>query len=89
LSIFVSGQSFPVEVLPHWLRQTTWIFPQAQGFIGARLLLAPSPANANAFLLHLVALLVQLALYGGAGYLLVTSGIRRVRREGLVQVPPA
>ncbi|MEZ4622263.1 MAG: ABC transporter permease [Caldilineaceae bacterium] len=88
LSVVVSGQSFPVEVLPDWLRQATWIFPQAQGFIGARLLLAPAADNAT-FWPHLGALLVQLALYGGLGFLLVTSGIRRVRREGLVQVPPA
>lgn len=88
LSIVVSGQSFPVEVLPDWLRQLTWLFPQAQGFIGARLLLASPTANAVPFWPHLVALLVQLLIYGGLGYLLVTSGIRRVRREGLVQVPP-
>jgi len=89
VSIVVSGQSFPVEVLPSWLRQITWIFPQAQGFIGARLLLAASPPGDDPLLFHLTALLVQLTCYGGLGYLLVRSGIRRVRREGLVQVPPA
>lgn len=89
LSIVVSGQSFPVEVLPDWLRQATWIFPQAQGFIGARLLLAQESATVLPMWPHLIALLIQLALYGGFGYLLVASGIRRVRREGLVQVPPA
>ena len=89
LSIVVSGQSFPMEVLPFWLRQVTWIFPQAQGFIGARLLLAPATASSAPFWPHLVALLVHLSIYGGLGFLLVTSGIRRVRREGLVQVPPA
>ena len=89
LSIVVSGQSFPVEVLPDWLRQATWIFPQAQGFIGARLLLAPVTASSAPFWPHLAALLLHLTLYGGLGFLLVTSGIRRVRREGLVQVPPA
>lgn len=89
LSIVVSGQSFPVEVLPDWLRQATWIFPQAQGFIGARLLLTPASAETMFIWPHLTGLLLQLALYGSVGYLLVTKGIQRVRREGLVQVPPA
>ncbi|MCB0125130.1 MAG: hypothetical protein KDE58_22900 [Caldilineaceae bacterium] len=88
LSVVVSGQSFPVEVLPAWLRLATWIFPQAQGFIGARLLLAPASVGPTLFWPHLAALFFQLLLYGSVGYLLVTKGIRRVRREGLVQVPP-
>lgn len=90
LSIVVSGQSFPVEVLPKELvAPGNFNICPAQGFIGARLLLAPETASSAPFWPHLGALLLHLAIYGGLGFLLVTSGIRQVRREGLVQLPPA
>ena len=41
----VSGRIFPIEVLPQWLRNFTWIFPQAQGIIGARMLFSPRPES--------------------------------------------
>ena len=85
----VSGRLFPVEELPGWLRNFTWIFPQAQGFLGARFLLSPDPANLALFWPRFIALTIQLILYGSLGIWLVNKGIYRVRREGLVQVPPA
>jgi hypothetical protein len=84
----VSGRTFPVEVLPKWLLAFTWILPQAQGFIGARLLLSPQAATRALFWPRLLALTVQLVIYGTLGVWLVRTGIARVRREGLVQVPP-
>jgi hypothetical protein len=85
----VSGRVFPIEVLPIWLLSFTWIFPQAQGFIGARFLLSEDPASLGLFLPRLIALTVQFFLYGVLGIWLVKTGIHKVRREGLVQVPPA
>lgn len=89
ISHVVSGRTFPVEVLPRWLLHFTWVFPQAQGFIGARLLLSPRGESLALFWPHLAALTVQLVVYGGLGVWLVNTGMARVRREGLVQVPPA
>jgi hypothetical protein len=85
----VSGRTFPVEILPAWLLGFTWIFPQAQGFIGARLLLSPQASMRALFWPRLLALTVQLVVYGTVGVWLVSTGIAKVRREGLVQVPPA
>lgn len=89
ISQVVSGRTFPVEVLPGWLLAFTWIFPQAQGFIGARLLLSPQATTRALFWPRLLALTVQLVVYGTLGVWLVNTGIAKVRREGLVQVPPA
>lgn len=88
LSLIVSGKTFPIEVLPPWLLNFTWIFPQAQGFIGARLLLSPE-VDSNQFWLHLMALTGQSLIYGCLGIWFVITGIEKVRRDGLVQVPPA
>lgn len=88
VSLIVSGKTFPIEVLPPWLLHLTWIFPQAQGFIGARLLLSPQ-AESGTFWPHLLALSAQLVIYGSLGTWLVISGIAKVRKDGLVQVPPA
>ncbi|MEM7131661.1 MAG: hypothetical protein AAF702_35435 [Chloroflexota bacterium] len=88
VSMIVSGKTFPIEVLPSWLLSFTWLFPQAQGFIGARLLLS-SPTDTGVFWPHLVALTAQLLIYGGLGIWFVVNGIEKVRRDGLVQVPPA
>ncbi|MCZ6676531.1 MAG: hypothetical protein O7E52_04700 [Candidatus Poribacteria bacterium] len=85
----VSGRLFPIEVLPRWLLNFTWIFPQAQGFIGARMLLLPGPEGLALFRPRFIALTIQLVVYGALGIWLVNTGIARVRREGLVQVPPA
>ena len=85
----VSGRLFPIEVLPKWLRAFTWIFPQAQGFIGARLLLSPDPASLAAFWPRFIVLTIQFVVYGVVGIWLVNKGIHKVRQEGLVQVPPA
>ncbi|MFC1718712.1 hypothetical protein ACFL6S_33985 [Candidatus Poribacteria bacterium] len=85
----VSGRLFPIEVLPQWLRNFTWIFPQAQGIIGARMLFSPRPESMAAFWPRLIAVTIQLIVYGVLGIWLVNKGIAKVRREGLVQVPPA
>jgi hypothetical protein len=85
----VSGRNFPIEVLPQWLRNFTWIFPQAQGFIGARMLFSPKSESLAAFLPRFIAVTIQLIIYGSLGIWLVNKGIDKIRREGLVQVPPA
>lgn len=85
----VSGRIFPIEVLPRLLRNFTWIFPQAQGIIGARMLFSPRPESLMAFWPRFIAVTIQLMVYGGLGIWLVNKGIEKVRREGLVQVPPA
>jgi ABC-type multidrug transport system permease subunit len=85
----VSGRLFPIEVLPKWLLSFTWIFPQAQGFIGARMLFSAQPESMAAFWPRFIALTIQFVVYGGVGIWLVTKGIDKVRQEGLVQVPPA
>jgi hypothetical protein len=85
----VSGQTFPVEALPPWLRSLGWIFPRAQGLVGARLLLTPQGGALPSFWPRLAALTVQLAVYGALALWLVRTGVAKVRREGLVQVPPA
>ena len=85
----VSGKIFPIEVLPIWLLSFTWIFPQSQGFIGARFLLSLDPESFAMFWPRLIALTIQFFVYGGLGIWLVRVGIAKVRREGLVQVPPA
>lgn len=85
----VSGRIFPIEVLPQWLRNFTWIFPQAQGIIGARMLFSTRPESLAAFWPRLIAVTIQLIVYGAVGIWLVNKGIAKVRREGLVQVPPA
>ncbi|NKB65677.1 MAG: hypothetical protein GKR89_01330 [Candidatus Latescibacteria bacterium] len=89
ISQIVSGRMFPIEVLPEWLLYFTWIFPQSQGFIGARFLLSPEGDNLELFWPRLLVLTVQGVVYGGLGIYLVKKGIEKVRREGLVQVPPA
>jgi ABC-2 type transport system permease protein len=89
ISHIVSGRTFPIEVLPRWLLNLTWIFPQAQGFIGARFLLSSQEETLTLFWPHLVALTIQLVVYGALGSWLVSTGVAKVRREGLVQVPPA
>lgn len=85
----VSGRIFPIEILPRWLQSFTWIFPQAQGIIGARMLFSPRPESLAAFWPRFIAVTIQLMVYGGLGIWLVNKGIGKVRREGLVQVPPA
>jgi len=85
----VSGRLFPIEVLPQWLRNFTWIFPQAQGIIGARALFSSRPGSLAIFWPRLIAATIQLIVYGVLGIWLVNKGIAKVRREGLVQVPPA
>jgi len=89
ISHIVSGRTFPIEVLPRWLLVFTWIFPQSQGFIGARFLLSSQTESLELFWPRLAALTVQLVIYGGLGLWLVDKGIDKVRQEGLVQVPPA
>ena len=85
----VSGRNFPIEVLPRWLQNFTWIFPQAQGIIGSRMLFSPKPESLAAFWPRFIAVTIQLIIYGSLGIWLVNRGIEKVRREGLVQVPPA
>ena len=89
IATVVSGQVFPIEELPGWLLIFSWIFPRAQGFMGARILLLSEPQSLGLFWPHLVALTVQFIVYAALGVWLVNSGINRVRQEGLVQVPPA
>ena len=82
----VSGRNFPIEALPKQLRYFTWIFPQAQGIIGARRLFA---LDFPAFWARFLAVTAQFIVYGALGIWLVKKGIAKVRSEGLVQVPPA
>ena len=85
----VSGQDFPIEALPKWLQYFSWIFPRAQGLIGARYLFSADAETSALFWPRLIVLTVQFFAYGALGIWLVQSGIRKVRRDGLVQVPPA
>ena len=53
------------------------------------MLFSPDPGSLAAFWPRLIAVTAQLLVYGVLGIWLVNKGIDKVRREGLVQVPPA
>jgi hypothetical protein len=53
------------------------------------MLFSPRPESMAAFWPRLIAVTIQLIVYGVLGIWLVNKGIAKVRREGLVQVPPA
>jgi ABC-2 type transport system permease protein len=82
-----TGATFPVEVLPPWIRWLSVALPQTHALRGARLVLAGRPVTDPVVFADVLYLVAFGAVMLPVGVLLMRKGLDKMRREGYSPQP--